>query len=63
VLKTMCGNFPTRPTAIKVRFSSPVYPGETIRTEMWFDGSNVSFRARVVERDVVVLNNGLAEIR
>jgi acyl dehydratase len=46
-----------------VRFSSPVYPGETIRTEMWLDGSNVSFRARVVERDVVVLNNGLAEIR
>lgn len=63
VLKTMCGNDPTRLTAIKVRFSSPVYPGETIRTEMWLDGSNVSFRARVVERDVVVLNNGLAEIR
>ena len=63
VLKTVCGNDPTRLTAIKVRFSSPVYPGETIRTEMWLDGSNVSFRARVVERDVVVLNNGLAEIR
>jgi hypothetical protein len=29
---------------------------------MWRDGSIVSFRARVVERDVVVLNNGRTEI-
>ena len=28
------------------------FPGETIRTEMWRDGAVVSFRARVVERDV-----------
>jgi acyl dehydratase len=45
-----------------VRFSAPVYPGETIRTEMWRDGDRVSFRARVLERDVVVLNNGLATV-
>lgn len=47
---------------LQLRFSSPVYPGETIRTEMWVDGGEVSFRARVVERDVVVLNNGLAKL-
>lgn len=47
---------------LQLRFSSPVYPGETIRTEMWRDGNEVSFRARVVERDVVVLNNGLARL-
>lgn len=41
--------------ALSLRFSSPVFPGETIRTEIWRDGS---FRARVVERDVVVVNNG-----
>jgi acyl dehydratase len=33
-----------------------VLPGDTIRTEVWRDGS---FRARIVERDVVVVNNGL----
>jgi acyl dehydratase len=48
-------------THLQLRFSSPVYPGETIRTEMWREeGDRVSFRARVIERDVVVLNNGLA---
>ncbi len=49
-------------TAIAGRFSAPVFPGETIRTEMWRDGDVVSFRARVVERDVVAINNGRAEI-
>jgi len=39
-----------------------VFPGETIRTEMWGDGPEVSFRARVVERDVIALNNGRAKI-
>ena len=48
--------------SLQVRFSSPVFPGETIRTEMWLDGGRVSFRARAVERDVVVLNNGLATV-
>ncbi|THD71768.1 3-alpha,7-alpha,12-alpha-trihydroxy-5-beta-cholest-24-enoyl-CoA hydratase [Thalassobius vesicularis] len=49
-------------THLQLRFTSPVYPGETIRTEMWQDGADVSFRARVLERDVVVLNNGLARL-
>ncbi|MEZ5676787.1 MAG: MaoC/PaaZ C-terminal domain-containing protein [Thalassovita sp.] len=47
---------------LELRFTSPVYPGETLRTEMWRDGNDVRFRARVVERDVVVLNNGLARL-
>ena len=48
--------------SIGLRFSAPVYPGETIRTDIWNDGHNVSFRSRVVERDVLVLNNGQAVI-
>ena len=62
LLKTVCGYDPARFKAMQLRFSAPVYPGETIRTEMWRDGAVVSFRSKVVERDVVVLNNGRAEI-
>ena len=62
VIKACCDNDPARLRGIQVRFSSPVFPGETIRTELWPDGNQVSFRARVVERDVVVLNNGLARL-
>ena len=62
ILKSCCGYDPARIRSMALRFSAPVYPGETIRTEMWRDGNIVSFRARVAERDAVVLNNGRAEI-
>lgn len=62
VLKACCGNDPARLKRFDLRFSAPVMPGETIRTEIWRDGATISFRARVVERDIVVLNNGLAEV-
>src|SRR3954452_4937011 len=63
ILRNLCGYDPARLTAIAGRFSAPVFPGETIRTEMWNDAGVVSFRARVVERDVIALNNGRAKIR
>lgn len=62
VLKAYAGDDPARLKALQLRFSAPVYPGETIVTEFWQDGEVVSFRAKVAERDVVVLNNGRAVI-
>jgi acyl dehydratase len=48
--------------SIGVRFSAPVYPGETLRSEIWRDGNLLSFRARVLQRDVLALNNGHAVV-
>ena len=62
ILKVCCGYEPSRLKSLRLRFSAPVYPGETIRTELWRDGNAVSFRSRVVGRDAVVLNNGYAEL-
>jgi acyl dehydratase len=62
LLKSLCGYDPARLTAMACRFSAPVFPGETIRTEIWRDGAIASFRCRVVERDVIAINNGRAEI-
>lgn len=62
ILKTCCDYQTDRMHGLDLRFSAPVYPGETIRTEIWQDGETVSFRARVVERDVVVLNNGMVTL-
>lgn len=58
VISTVCKYDATKITGFDVRFSAPVFPGETIVTEMWVDGPVVSFRSKVKERDVVVLNNG-----
>ena len=62
ILRLACDNDPARLKSLNVRFSAPVFPGETIRTEIWRDGGVVSFRSSVVERGVTVLNNGRAEI-
>ena len=62
LLKSCCAYDASRFKSMEGRFSSPVYPGETIRTEMWRDGDIVSFRSSVPARGVTVLNNGRAEI-
>jgi len=63
LLKSLCAYDPSRFVAMSGRFSAPVFPGETIRTEIWRDHEMVSFRATVIERNVVAMNNGRAEIR
>lgn len=62
ILRTLCDYDPTRLRALSCRFVAPAYPGETFRTELWLDGAVVSYRTRALERDVVVLSNGRAEI-
>jgi acyl dehydratase len=58
ILSEICKYDHTRIRGFDVRFSSPVYPGETIITDCWIDGNTVSFRCRLKERDVTVINNG-----
>jgi acyl dehydratase len=63
LLRAVCDYQPERLRSMNARFSAPVYPGETIRTEMWKEAGAVAFRASVVERPgTVVLNNGRAEL-
>ncbi|MEX2468516.1 MAG: MaoC/PaaZ C-terminal domain-containing protein [Pseudohongiellaceae bacterium] len=64
LLRSCCDYDPARFKRLQLRFSAPVYPGETIRTEIWEEGDNVvAFRARSVEQDKVIINNGRLEMR
>jgi hypothetical protein len=60
VVQACCDDQPERLRALQLRFTSPVYPGDTLVTDIWRDEEVVSFRCRVAERHVVVLNNGRA---
>ena len=63
IITNLCDYDPSRITGFDVRFSSPVFPGETILVDLWKDGNVVSFRARVKERDIVVINNGKCTLK
>lgn len=62
LLRSCCDYDVTRFRRIKARFSAPVYPGETIRTDIWRLAQGVAFQCRVVERDLVVIDNGFADV-
>lgn len=60
VLKLCCDYRPERLASFAARFTAPVFPGETLETQVWREGDGAHFRTRVVERDVWALNNGFA---
>ncbi|NYT22452.1 MaoC family dehydratase N-terminal domain-containing protein [Alcaligenaceae bacterium] len=62
LVKHYCPVNPERLRSFSVRFSSPVFPGETLRVEAWKTGGQVQFRALAHERNVVVLSHGVAGI-
>src|SRR5215469_6089802 len=49
--------------SFEARFVRPVFPGETITTEVWRDGGTISFRCRIAARDQLVLDSGRATLR
>ena len=62
ILKTICDYDFTLVSSFTARFTEPVFPGDTIRVEMWQDRDVVSFRALVPGRGVVVLDNGRCDL-
>lgn len=63
ILQECAGNDPVRLKSLSLRFSKPVFPGETLAVEIFREGAGrFSFRCRVPERDVVVLDRGRAEV-
>tara|TARA_R110002020_G_scaffold109430_16_gene253181 strand:+ start:46887 stop:47741 length:855 start_codon:yes stop_codon:yes gene_type:complete len=53
---------PYRISLFEARFTAPVFPGDTLITDIWLDGAEISFQARVSGREGIALNNGRALI-
>ena len=62
ILRAACNYDAARFKAMHARFTAPVYPGETLETEMWRDGQTLLFRSRVKERGVIAVDSGRATI-
>lgn len=62
LIKSCCDYDTTRFKRMRLRFSAPVYPGETIRTEIWASGNEIVFRCKSLGQDKLVINNGYLHI-
>ncbi|MBW4332320.1 MaoC family dehydratase N-terminal domain-containing protein [Stakelama sp. CBK3Z-3] len=63
ILRTYADFDPLAFVRMGVRFSAPVFPGESISFALWKDGDVVSFEAQVEARAVTVVRQGLAVLR
>lgn len=48
--------------SIKGRFVESVFPGQTLRTELWKEGKTITFQTRIVETDKLCIAGGGAEL-
>jgi acyl dehydratase len=62
ILQSVCRYDGARLKALSSRFTSPVIPGETLRTEIWRDRDELRFRCIVLERGIIALNYGMATV-
>lgn len=60
----LCDYDGARITRLGMRFSQPVYPGDTVRVEFWkAESGQARFRGFAVERGVKVVDNGVVGFR
>ena len=63
IVRACCGYDASRLASLNA-LSAPVYPGETLQCDIWrLPDGQVRFLARALERGVVVMSNGTAEVR
>lgn len=63
LIQQCCEGQPERLLSMDCRFSAPVYPGETLRTQVWRENEGLYFRVLVDEREVSAIDNGFMAIR
>ena len=62
VVKAACGGEGARVKTISARFARPVWPGQTLVTDGWIEGSRVLARTSAKERTEVVLSHVALDI-
>jgi acyl dehydratase len=62
LVKALCDYDGTLLKHMAGRFTGVIYPGETLRTDIWERDGQIFFEAAVIERNAPVMGNGLAQL-
>lgn len=63
VLEKYADNNPALFKAVKVRFTKPVIPGQTLQIDMWRDGNRIFFKTSVVETKQDVITGAYVDLK
>ncbi|XP_054731453.1 peroxisomal multifunctional enzyme type 2 [Anastrepha obliqua] len=63
VLAQYASNNPVLFKAVKVRFSAPVIPGQTLRIDMWKEAKRIHFTTTVVETGKEAISGGYVDLK
>jgi len=63
IIQTFCYGDVASIKSIQADFVSHVFPGETLQTNMWQDGTKILFNVKALERDVIVISNAAVQLQ
>ncbi|XP_026286944.1 peroxisomal multifunctional enzyme type 2 [Frankliniella occidentalis] len=63
VLELYAGNDPSLVKTIKVRFTKPVLPGHTLKTDMWREGHRIHFETSTIETGNIVISGAYMDLK
>lgn len=62
IITQYANNDPSLFKAVKVRFTKPVYPGDTLKVEMWQEGNRIHFRTLIADSNIEVLSGNVSQL-
>lgn len=63
VLQTYANNDPSLFKAVKVRFTKPAIPGQTLKIEMWQNASRIHFKTSIVETGTEIITGAYVDLK
>lgn len=63
VLQTYANNDPSLFKAVKVRFTKPAIPGQSLKVQLWRNGQRIHFKTSIAETGVEIITGAYVDLK